>query len=289
MERLDIEVPLIEPEPDATIGEEVSSFIQVYTSASISAAPIVTNGGTANTFYYALPADCPSVCTVCTAGCLFTTLSGYVGVGKPDKSLPYSNTPSNTPGSWFGIATTAKNCTPGMNIDAVTGTLVSITGMNATYSSVTGTRVSASSSYCGTWVKDIPRPTYAASQAPTLPTRAPTLRPTQPTRQPSTAPPTMPLTCSQLPACTYSNIICPVPGFNYLTEGGGAVGTYYYVLHGIYPVVYNASVTITLADLNNGTDTTSCTQAYSRALDDVRFLFDKINFNKFISTIHCVI
>ena len=272
VERLDIEIPSSDSDPDATFGEEVGNFIQVYTSASVTAAAIVTNGGTNNTFYYALPGDCPTVCTVCTAGCLFTTTSGYVGVGIPDKSMLYSNTPSNTPGSWFGIATTAGRCTPGMDIGAVTGNLVKITGMNATYSSITGTRVSAASSNCGVWEVAIGRPTYPATLAPTLPTVAPSFRPTQPTLQPSTAPPTVPLTCAQIPACSSSSVICPVPGFNYLTEGGGAVGTYYYVLHGDYPVVYNASVTITVNDLNNGTDTTTCTQDYSRSLDDVSFL-----------------
>lgn len=63
---------------------------------------------------------------------------------------------------------------------------------------------------------------------------------------------------------------CPVAGDNYLVEGGGAIGDYYYVLHGSIPVVSTASVEITIADLDKGTDTTSCTQDYSRSLDDVR-------------------
>lgn len=277
MERLDIEIPILdelESGTDSTVGQEVSYFVQVYTSATIYAAPIVTNGGTDNTFYYALPKDCPTVCTVCTAGCLFTTTSNYVGVGIPDKSLPYSNTPSNTPGSWFGIATTAPNCISGMSIGAVTGSLVKVTGMNATYSSITGTRVSAASSTCGSWAIAIGRPTYPATQAPSLPTKAPTSKPSSPTTQPSTGPPTTALTCSQIIACSNNRaVICPVPGFNTLIEGGGAIGTYYYVLHGEYPVVYNASVTISVADLNNGTDTTTCTQDYSRELDDVSTLY----------------
>ena len=53
-----------------------------------------------------------------------------------------------------------------------------------------------------------------------------------------------------------------------LTVGGGAIGTYIYALHGNLPVVTSASVTITLAQIDMGTDTTSCTQAYSRTLDD---------------------
>lgn len=50
--------------------------------------------------------------------------------------------------------------------------------------------------------------------------------------------------------------------------GGGAVGTYVYVNHNGTPVVSSASVTITPKDLDKGTDTTSCTQDYSRSLDD---------------------
>lgn len=81
----------------------------------------------------------------------------------------------------------------------------------------------------------------------------------------------MPMTCSQIASCSSASVVCPVPGYNYLTEGKGAIGTYYYVLHGNFPVVYNASATISPTDLNNGTDTTACTQDYSRALDDVSY------------------
>jgi hypothetical protein len=69
-------------------------------------------------------------------------------------------------------------------------------------------------------------------------------------------------------SCFCTTVPCPVAGYNYLTEGGGAVGTYYYVLHNNYPVVSSASVTITKSDLDKGSDTTSCTQDYSRSLDD---------------------
>ena len=55
---------------------------------------------------------------------------------------------------------------------------------------------------------------------------------------------------------------------NYLTEGGGAKGTYNYITQGGHAVVSSASVTITKVDLDMGTDTTSCTQDYSRSLDD---------------------
>mmetsp|Transcript_14638 Transcript_14638/g.24231 ORF Transcript_14638/g.24231 Transcript_14638/m.24231 type:complete len:201 (+) Transcript_14638:164-766(+) len=68
--------------------------------------------------------------------------------------------------------------------------------------------------------------------------------------------------------CFCTTVPCPVVGTNYLTEGGGALGTYIYISHNDYPVVSSASVTITAADLDEGTDTTSCTQDYSRSLDD---------------------
>lgn len=54
----------------------------------------------------------------------------------------------------------------------------------------------------------------------------------------------------------------------FICSGGGAIGTYIYVDHNGTPVVSSASVTVTLADMNKGTDTTSCTQDYSRSLDD---------------------
>mmetsp|Transcript_14468 Transcript_14468/g.19818 ORF Transcript_14468/g.19818 Transcript_14468/m.19818 type:complete len:188 (-) Transcript_14468:232-795(-) len=68
--------------------------------------------------------------------------------------------------------------------------------------------------------------------------------------------------------CFCTTVPCPVSGKNYLTEGGGGTGTYTYATHGSYPVVTSASVTITKANLDMGTDTTSCTQDYSRSLDD---------------------
>ena len=67
--------------------------------------------------------------------------------------------------------------------------------------------------------------------------------------------------------CVCTTVPCPVVGANYLTVGGGAVGTYNYVDHGV-PVVSSASITIDSSQLDKGTDTTSCTQDYSRSLDD---------------------
>lgn len=63
-------------------------------------------------------------------------------------------------------------------------------------------------------------------------------------------------------------ILSPVSGNNYLAEGGGGTGTYYYQSHNGIPVVISATVTITKANLDKGTDTTTCTQDYSRSLDD---------------------
>jgi len=68
--------------------------------------------------------------------------------------------------------------------------------------------------------------------------------------------------------CVCTTVPCPVAGNNYLTEGGGAVGTYVYVTHNGHAVVSSVSVTITPKDLDHGSDTTSCTQDYSRSLDD---------------------
>eukprot|EP01033_Poteriospumella_lacustris_P016015 gene16015-11462_t len=68
--------------------------------------------------------------------------------------------------------------------------------------------------------------------------------------------------------CVCTTVPCPVAGNNYLSEGGGAKATYYYVSHNNIAVVSTASVTITINDLDMGSETTSCTQSYSRTLDD---------------------
>jgi hypothetical protein len=69
-------------------------------------------------------------------------------------------------------------------------------------------------------------------------------------------------------SCICSTVPCPTSGYNYLTTCGGAVGKYYYSYHNGYPVITSASITITSSNLDTGTDTTSCTQDYSRMLDD---------------------
>lgn len=69
-------------------------------------------------------------------------------------------------------------------------------------------------------------------------------------------------------SCVCTTVPCPTSGYNYVTTGGGAVGKYYYSTHNGYPVVTSASITITSSNLDTGSDTTSCTQDYSRMLDD---------------------
>lgn len=86
--------------------------------------------------------------------------------------------------------------------------------------------------------------------------------------------------------CVCTTVPCPVSGANTLTESesyfsldlniiadlfsadGGGTGTYNYAMHNGHAVVTSASVTITAKNLDQGTDTTSCTQDYSRTLDD---------------------
>ena len=61
---------------------------------------------------------------------------------------------------------------------------------------------------------------------------------------------------------------CPVSGTNTLSVGGGTTATYTYATHNGHAVVTSATVKITKNDLDKGSDTTSCTQDYSRTLDD---------------------
>ena len=68
--------------------------------------------------------------------------------------------------------------------------------------------------------------------------------------------------------CICTTAPCPVSGVNHMTEGGGAQGTYNYVIHDGHAVVTSASVKIGPSNLDKGTDTTKCTQEYARSLDD---------------------
>jgi hypothetical protein len=68
--------------------------------------------------------------------------------------------------------------------------------------------------------------------------------------------------------CVCTTAPCPVSGSNSLKVGGGVTATYHYATHNGHAVVTSASVTITKSDLDKGSDTTQCTQDYSRTLDD---------------------
>lgn len=72
----------------------------------------------------------------------------------------------------------------------------------------------------------------------------------------------------QTSSCVCTTVPCPVSGTNYLSIPGGGTGTYYYITHNNYQVVSSASVTISISNMDKGSDTTSCTQDYSRMLDD---------------------
>ena len=75
--------------------------------------------------------------------------------------------------------------------------------------------------------------------------------------------------CNAESKCVCTTVPCPDIGMNLIQMGGGTAKiTYEYKLHGDYPVVVNAYGAITPLDLDYGTDTTSCTQKYSRMLDD---------------------
>jgi len=69
--------------------------------------------------------------------------------------------------------------------------------------------------------------------------------------------------------CVCTTVPCPEPGYNAITMGnGGSTINYYYELHNSYPVVISAQGTVYNSSLSHGTETTSCTQKYSRILDD---------------------
>ena len=69
--------------------------------------------------------------------------------------------------------------------------------------------------------------------------------------------------------CVCTTVSCPISGENYITMGNGSANIIYdYELHGEHQVVTGAHGTILPTDLDYGTGTTSCTQKYSRMLDD---------------------
>lgn len=73
----------------------------------------------------------------------------------------------------------------------------------------------------------------------------------------------------QTSTCVCTTVDCPVDGKNNIVMGGGYANIeYIYQQRGEYDVVMSASGTITPDSLDNGTGTTTCTQKYSRLLED---------------------
>ena len=69
--------------------------------------------------------------------------------------------------------------------------------------------------------------------------------------------------------CVCTTVPCPTEGNNHVIMGNGSADmNYIYKFHNNYEVVVSASGTITPHSLDNGSGTTSCTQHYSRILED---------------------
>jgi len=69
--------------------------------------------------------------------------------------------------------------------------------------------------------------------------------------------------------CVCTTVPCPTEGNNHIIMGNGSADmNYIYKFHNNYEVVVSASGTITPHSLDNGSGTTSCTQHYSRILED---------------------
>ena len=69
--------------------------------------------------------------------------------------------------------------------------------------------------------------------------------------------------------CVCTTVDCPVGGSNKIIMGNGsAMVDYTYTTFSIYPLVSSATATITPDSLDHGSGTTSCTQSYSRMLED---------------------
>lgn len=70
-------------------------------------------------------------------------------------------------------------------------------------------------------------------------------------------------------SCVCTTVDCPMEGNNTVIMGNGyAEMAYVYMLQGGYEVVVSAKGNIQKGSLNEGTETTSCTQKYSRMLED---------------------
>jgi len=69
--------------------------------------------------------------------------------------------------------------------------------------------------------------------------------------------------------CVCTTVPCPQVGENEIVMGNGGVQmTYVYESHNNIPVVVSAKGVLTPESLDHGTETTSCTQKYSRMLED---------------------
>ena len=70
-------------------------------------------------------------------------------------------------------------------------------------------------------------------------------------------------------SCICTTVQCPIVGVNTLVMGGGASTIHYkYIEQQGRPVVSSAEGIVSIDSLDKGTDTTDCTQKYSRMLED---------------------
>ena len=69
--------------------------------------------------------------------------------------------------------------------------------------------------------------------------------------------------------CICTTVQCPNVGINTLVMGDGYSTVHYtYILQNDVPVVSSAEGVVSIKSLDKGTDTTDCTQKYSRMLED---------------------
>jgi len=70
-------------------------------------------------------------------------------------------------------------------------------------------------------------------------------------------------------SCICTTVQCPIIGINTLVMGGGYSTIHYnYIEQNGHPVVSSAEGIVSIDSLDKGTDTTDCTQKYSRMLED---------------------
>lgn len=74
---------------------------------------------------------------------------------------------------------------------------------------------------------------------------------------------------SNASSCICTTVQCPVIGMNTLIMGnGGSTIHYTYIQQNDVPVISSAKGILTFDSLDNGSETTECTQKYSRTLED---------------------